>query len=476
MISVAEAAPGPDGVESPLDRARRKAYRRLIPLCFISYVIAYVDRSNVAIAKLTMTRDLPGFDNAVIGFGAGVFFIGYFLLEIPGTLLVEKWSARKWIARIMITWGIVAGLTAVVKTPMQFYVLRFLLGLAEAGFYPGVIVYLTHWFASRDRARALAYFFVATPIAQVISPKLSNLLLPIGTDEVVNGVAVHHPEVWGLEGWQWIYIAWGIPAVVLGVLVLLFLTDRPHQAAWLQADERDALLAELEREKGARPSSHHMTLGAALRHPKVLLLALIYFLVVTGSYGVEFFMPSILERWYALKFDALTWLVILPPLLAVFGQLFVGWSSDRKKERWLHTAVPMAAGAAGLLLVTQSKGNLPLTIFGFMVAYAGFKAYLPAFWSLPSLFLSGTSAAGSIGFINSVGNLGGFMGPFVLGTVEKLTGSFMGGLFFLTTCMALSSITVFLLGRRDPGEPGTPVQDVKAPLVRPGKGGAQTTP
>src|SRR6266851_1758524 len=253
IIRMVEGAPGAGVVESPLDRARRKAYRRLIPLCFISYVIAYVDRSNVAIAKLTMTRDLPGFDNAVIGFGAGVFFIGYFLLEIPGTLIVEKWSARKWIARIMITWGITAAATALVKTPFQFYVVRFMLGLAEAGFYPGVIVYLTHWFASRDRARALAYFFVATPIAQVISPKLSNVLLKIGTDEVVGGVAVHHPEVWGLEGWQWIYIAWGIPAVVLGILVLIYLTDRPQQAKWLSAEERDALLAELEREKDARP-------------------------------------------------------------------------------------------------------------------------------------------------------------------------------------------------------------------------------
>src|SRR5438105_4309502 len=253
--------------ESPLDRARAKAYRRLLPLCFISYVIAYVDRSNVAIAKLTMSRDLPGFDNAVIGFGAGVFFIGYFLLEIPGTLIVEKWSARKWLARIMITWGITAALTAAVKTPFQFYVLRFLLGLAEAGFYPGVIVYLTHWFASRDRARALAYFFVATPIAQIISPKISNALLKIGTDEVVGGRVVHHPEVMGLEGWQWIYIAWGIPAVILGFIVLFALTDRPQQAGWLSAEERDALLAELAREKGARPASHRMHVLTALRQP-----------------------------------------------------------------------------------------------------------------------------------------------------------------------------------------------------------------
>jgi ACS family tartrate transporter-like MFS transporter len=428
-----------------LDRARRKAYRRLLPLCFISYVIAYVDRSNVAIAKLTMTRDLPGFDNAVIGFGAGVFFIGYFLLEIPGTLIVERWSARKWIARIMITWGITAGLTALVRTPMQFYVVRFLLGLAEAGFYPGVIVYLTHWFASRDRARALAYFFVATPVAQIISPKISNALLKIGTDEVVNGALVHHPELLGLEGWQWVYIAWGIPAVLLGIVVFFALTDRPHQARWLTAEERAALEAELEREKGARPASHKMTLMAGLKHPKVLLLATVYFLAVTGSYGVEFFMPSILERWYALKFDALTWLVILPPLLALAGQIFVGWSSDRTGERRLHTAVPMACAALGLLLATQSRGHLALTVVGFMIAYAGFKAYLPAFWTLPSIFLTESAAAGSIGLVNSVGNLGGFLGPYVLGKVEAVTGSFEGGLFFLIVSMALAAAMVFRL-------------------------------
>jgi MFS transporter, ACS family, tartrate transporter len=446
---------------SVLDRARRKAYYRLLPLCFISYVIAYVDRSNVAIAKLTMTRDLPGFDNAVIGLGAGVFFIGYFLLEIPGTLLVEKWSARKWIARIMITWGITAALTAAVKTPMQFYVVRFFLGLAEAGFFPGVIVYLTHWFPSRDRARALAYFFVASPIAQLVSPKISNILLTIGTDEVVNGVTVHHPELLGLEGWQWVYIFWGIPAVILGVIVVFALTDRPQQARWLLPEERDALVAELEREKGARPAHHHLTIGEAFRHPKVLLLATVYFFVVTGSYGVEFFMPSILERWYSLKYDTLTWLLMLPPLLALGGQLFVGWSSDRTKERRLHTAVPMACAAIALFLVAYSRGNLALTILLFMVAFAGFKAYLPAFWSLPSLFLTQAAAAGSIGLINSIGNLGGFMGPYVIGTVEKLTGSFEGGILFLAVSMGLSVVTVLWLGlgkRDDVDHPPRPLE------------------
>jgi ACS family tartrate transporter-like MFS transporter len=431
---------------SPLDRARRKAYLRLLPFCFVSYVVAYVDRSNVAIAKLTMSRDLPGFDNAVVGFGAGVFFLGYFLLEIPGTLIVEKWSARKWISRIMITWGITAALTAAVKTPSQFYLVRFLLGLAEAGFFPGVIVYLTHWFPSRDRARALAYFFVATPIAQAVSPKLSNLLLRIGTDEVVGGAVVHHPAWLGLVGWQWIYVAWGIPAVLLGLVALFALTDWPQQARWLTEEERNALLAELEREKAAGLARPHIGVGEALRHPKVLLLATVYFLAVTGSYGIEFFMPSILQRWYALDFGTLTWLVILPPLLALGGQLFVGWSSDRTGERRLHAAVPMACSALGLLLVTQSRGHLALTVLCFMVAFAGFKAYLPAFWSLPSLFLSESAAAGSIGLINSLGNLGGFLGPYVLGTMESLTGSFEGGLLFLSASMSLATVTVLRLG------------------------------
>ena len=453
---------------SPLDRARRKAYRRLLPLCFICYVIAYVDRANVAIAKLTMTRDLPGFDNAVIGFGAGIFFLGYFLLEIPGTLIVEAWSARKWISRIMITWGITAALTAAVTTPFQFYLVRFLLGLAEAGFFPGVIVYLTHWFPSRDRARALAYFFVATPLAQVVSPKISNALLRIGTDEMVGGVLIHHPEVLGLEGWQWVYIAWGLPAVVMGVVVLFALTDRPHQARWLTPEEREALGGELEREKAAGSARRRMKVTEALRHPKVLLLALVYFLAVTGSYGVEFFLPSILERWYALKFDTITWLVILPPLLALAGQLFVGWSSDRTKERRLHTAVPMACAALGLLLATQTRGHLPLTVACFMVGFAGFKAYLPAFWSMPSLFLSEAAAAGSIGLINSVGNLGGFLGPYVLGTVEALTGSFEGGLFFLVACMTVSALTVLKLGLGSAPTPPAPPDRPPSPTDEPG--------
>jgi ACS family tartrate transporter-like MFS transporter len=431
---------------SALDRARRKAYWRLLPLCFICYVIAYVDRANVAIAKLTMTRELAGFDNAVIGFGAGVFFIGYFLLEIPGTLIIERWSARKWLARIMVTWGVMAALTAAVSAPWHFYLVRFLLGLAEAGFFPGIIVYLTHWFPARDRARALAYFLVATPIAQIISPKISSAILVIGTDETLpTGQMIHHPEVWGLDGWQWVYIVWGLPAIALGIIVFFALTDHPRQAAWLSKDERDALQAEIDGEQ-RRVAATHMTLIDALRQPKVLLLALAYFLVVTGNYGIEFFLPSILERWYGLKLSTLTWLVMLPPGLALAGQLFFGWSSDRTRERLWHTVIPMAAGAIGLAAAVWSRGSLALTVICFMIAAAGLKAYLPSFWSLPSLFLAGSAAAGSIGLINSIGNLGGFLGPFLVGSVEAMTGSFESGLLFLAGSSALGALTVFLLG------------------------------
>lgn len=441
---------------SALDRARTKAYFRLLPLLFLCYVIAYVDRANVAIAKLTMTRDLPKFDNAVIGFGAGVFFIGYFLLEIPGTLIVEKWSARKWISRIMISWGIVAALTAWVREPWQFYTVRFFLGLAEAGFFPGVIVYLTHWFPSRDRARALAWFFVATPVAQIVSPKLSNALLKIGLDG--------NPRVLGMVGWQWVYIAWGIPAVVLGVLVFLLLTDRPGQALWLEGDERQALEAELKREKDARHAGHHMTVGEALSNPKVLVLAAAYFFIVTGNYGVEFFMPSILERWYNLKLDTLTWLVILPPIGSLVGQLFVGWNSDRMGERRLHAALPIYVGSLALGVAAMLDAPpLWLTITLFVVAMTGLKAYMPAFWSLPSLFLTEAAAAGSIGLINSVGNLGGFLGPYVIGKVETVTGSFRGGMVFLAVSMSVSATIILMLGLGRIAAPGKPA-DLAEPL------------
>ena len=430
-----------------LDSARRKAYWHLLPLLFLCYVIAYVDRANVSIAKLTMSKDMPAFDNGVIGFGAGLFFLGYFLLEIPSAVLIEKWSARRLLTRIMVVWGVMAALTSMVKTPNQFYGVRFFLGLAEAGFFPGVVVYLTHWFPSRDRTKALSYFMIATPVAQIVSPKISNALLRIGTDEVVNGATIHHPAVLGLVGWQWVYIAWGLPAVLLGAYVFLMLPDHPRDAKWLTPEEKDALEQELAREKALRSAGRpRMTVLEALSHPKVLLLAVAFFGTVTANYGVEFFLPSILQQWYSLKINDITWLIILPPCVAVLGQLFIGWNSDRTKERRLHSIIPIVLGATALGLAPLTQHSLTLTLVCFMVAMGGIKAYQVAFWALPGLFLTEVAAASSIGLINSIGNLGGFLGPNVMGTVQKMTGSFSGAIYYLSGSMFVSAAIIFLLG------------------------------
>jgi ACS family tartrate transporter-like MFS transporter len=430
--------PGPPSVTladaSSLDRARRKAYRRLIPLVFVSYVIAYIDRTNVGIAKLTMARDL-GFDNEVFGTAAGIFFIGYFLLEIPGTLIVERWSARRWLGRIMISWGLVAALTAAVTTPTQFYAARFVLGLAEAGFFPGVIVYLTHWFPKRDRARALACFVMAQPVAFFVAPPLSAPLLRIGTTEGIGGLAQQHPQVLGLNGWQWVYMVWGVPAIVLGVIVLVALTDRPSQAAWLTADEREALEHELRRERAELGEAANIRLLDALRDPKVLLLALVNFLAVTGHYGVEFFLPTILQDWYGLPLSTIAWVIVVPFGVLLVSQLAVSWSSDRSGERWLHTALPMFVGAGALAAAPFSQGHVALTLLAFSGAMIG-RSYLPPFYALPGLFLGGTAAAGGIGLINSIGNLGGFLGPYVLGAVQARSGSYSGGIYFLVVTTA----------------------------------------
>lgn len=495
---------------SPLDRARRKAYRRLIPLLFLCYVVAYVDRVNVGFAKLNMQEDLAplGFTESLFGFAMGIFFFGYLLLEIPGTLLVEKWSARKWISRIMVSWGVIAAFTAFVhydipvasdvsrwcvralgavispiasanlgwlsrqmgalsealKDPnsvygLQFCGVRFLLGLAEAGFFPGVIVYLTHWFPSRDRTRALAAFLIGTPIAQIIGPPLSDLLMGIGE----NG----SPPILGMVGWQWVYVAWGIPAVILGVVVLFYLTDRPRHAKWLTDEEREALEAELVRERQAHQGVHgHMGVLAGLANPKILVLAAAYFFVVTGNYGVELYLASIVKDWYHLDVKKVAYLIVIPPIGSLVGQVFIGWNSDRTRERRFHAALPILIGAVALVFAPWSHGTLWLTVALFTVALMGLKAYLPAFWALPSLLLTEAAAAASIGLINSFGNLGGWFGPTVVGVVKQSTGSYAIGLWFLAASMAISALIILGLGigrspALDPSRKPKPVADLE---------------
>ncbi len=436
---------------SPLETARIKAFLRLLPLLFVCYIIAYVDRTNVAVAKLTMGEDLPLFDSWVFGFGGGIFFLGYFLLEIPGSLIVECWSARKWICRIMVTWGIMAAATAFVTTPMQFYIVRFLLGVAEAGFFPGVIVYLTHWFASKDRARAISYFLVASPLAMIIGPAVSRLFIDIGRTHLVDGVTVTNPMFLGLRGWQLIYIFWGIPAVIAGIVVLFYLTDRPRHAKWLTVEERDALEKELAREKALRVNAQHHSVWSALTSPRVLLLSLAYFGIVTANYGIEFFLPSILSQWYALEPANVAVLVMIPSLLVIPGQLWIGWSSDHFHERRWHSVLPVLIGASLLVLSTLTRGNIYLSMVCFSIAAAGMKSYMPAFWALPSLFLTSSAAAGSVGMINSIGNLGGFLGPTVMGYVDKNLGSYTYGLCFLSCTSILSAALIAVIPlRSDP--------------------------
>jgi MFS transporter, ACS family, tartrate transporter len=417
---------------SALDRARRKAFWHLLPLCFCCYVLSYVDRTNISIAKLTMKADLPWFTNAVFGDGSGWFFPGYVVLAIPGALIVERWSARKLITGSMFAWGAVAAAIAFVATPVQFYVLRFLLGVAEAGFFPGMLVYLTHWFPSRDRARATATLIIATPFSQIVSPKISGAMLKV--------------SFLGLKGWQWMFIYWGAPAVILGCLIFFLLPDRPREARWLTPEERDALETELDRDRILRSGQKKMGVLAALGHPKVLLLALAYFLAVSANYGLEFFLPTILKDWYKLPLDTITWLLMLPPVAALTGQLFAGWHSDLKKERRLHTVVPLLIGATMLLLASRSQGQLALTVAFFVIAAAGIKSYQPSFWALPPLLLSEAAAAGSIGFINAIGNLGGAFGSSMMGRVQAATGSFTGGLTVLSAAMGLSAVIIFSLG------------------------------
>lgn len=422
-------------------RARRRVTRRLMPYLFLLYIIAYLDRVNVGYASLEMTKDL-GFTPEVYGFGAGVFFVGYFLLEIPGTILVERWSARRWIARIMVTWGVVAALTGFAQTATQFYWIRFLLGVAEAGFFPGVIVYLGHWFRYEDRAGALAMFVAAQPISNIVGAPVSGLMLGVN---------------WlGLAGWRWLFILEGAPAVVLGVVTLFYLTDRPRQAAWLPPDERDWLVSELERERRATQAAHPQRVLDAFRHPQVLLLTLAYFLIVTSVYGFNFWLPTIIKGLSGSSNLVVTSVSALPYCVGLVAVLLFGWSSDRTKERRWHTAVAMLVAGAGLLLSVAAQGQTALAVAMFCVAAVGLYGYQPGFWSLPTSFLTGTAAAATIGLINSVGNLGGFAGPYVVGYLSRTTGSLFAGVLYLSLSALLGAALILSLRparRHDAGVP-----------------------
>jgi MFS transporter, ACS family, tartrate transporter len=414
-------------------RARHRIARRLLPFLFLLYVTAFLDRMNVGAAALQMPHDL-GFSEGVMGFGAGIFFLGYFLLEIPGALIVERWSARRWIARIMISWGLVTVFMAFIHTARQFYVVRFLVGAAEAGFFPGVIVYLTHWFRYQDRAKAIAVFYAANPISYIIGSPLAGLLLGVS---------------WlGLRGWPWLFIIEGMPAVVLGVITLFYLTDWPAQAKWLPDAERSWITGALQREKEAKQRAHSHSIWEALRHRDVLLLTLCYFCAMTGSYGIGFWLPTILKRISGQSNMKVTLLAALPYVVALIAQQVNGWHSDRTGERRWHAAVPVSLCAVGLALAVLYRSHATLSIVLLVLGGGAFYGFQPCFWAVPTLFLGESAAAASIGLINSVGNLGGFVGPLVMGYLATRTHSFAAGLLYLVASLFLAGVLMLAVGAR----------------------------
>ncbi len=394
-------------------RVIRKVGWRLLPFMFLLYIVAYLDRINVGFAALQMNQEL-GFDAEVYGFGAGVFFVGYFLFEIPSNLILERVGPRLWIARIMLSWGLVAGAMALVKTPTAFYLLRFLLGLAEAGFFPGMILYLTYWFPAAQRARAVAWFMTATAIAGVIGGPISGALLEL------HGLG-------GLRGWQWLFLLEAAPAVVLGVVVWQRLIDRPEHAAWLLPEERDWLVGRLAEESAARDRLGSYSLREALLAPRVWRLAMVYLALVVGIYGVGMWLPQVVKDLLggATAGDFKVGMVsAVPYLAAAVGMVLVGRYSDRHDAaRRLHVAGSLLAGVIGLLACAWLKGPV-VVLAALALAAVGIWGALGPFWSLSTGFLNGTAAAGGIALINSVGNLGGFAGPYLVGVLKQASGGY----------------------------------------------------
>jgi D-galactonate transporter len=417
--------------DAALERATMaRVARRLLPMLMACYFIAYLDRVNVGFAGLTMNKDL-GFSSAVFGFGGGIFFFGYFLFEVPSNVILEKVGARTWIARILVTWGIISGCTALVTGEYSFISMRFLLGLAEAGFFPGIILYLTWWFPSFYRSRITAIFMAAIPISNILGALISGPLLNL------NGFL-------GIAGWQWLFILEAAPAVVLGIAFYFTMTDRPEHADWLEPEQRDWLIARLAAERAQREGVRHYSLGEALRDRRVLLLSLVYFGGTFSGYGTVLFLPQIVRR-LAESYTTIGLLSAIPPLFGAIAMVLWGRHSDHTGERVGHTSIGYTVGAVGLIACALMTDPV-LTMAMLVVASMGQSSTGPCFWSLPTAMLSGTAAAGGIALINALGNLGGFFGPYVFGLVKDATGNFTFGLIAIALGPIMSAIVVLCLG------------------------------
>lgn len=417
------------------DHARHLVAVRLLPFVFILYIANYLDRTSLAYATLGMSRDL-GFSDRVIGLGMGVFFISYVPLQIPGALLVERWSARRMISATMIAWGMLTSLTAMVHTPMQLYLARFALGAAEAGFFPGVIVYLSHWFFRQDRAKATSNFMAAIPLSFMIGSPLAGWILGHGWFQI--------------QGWRWLFILEGLPAIILGTVAFFFLTDWPREAGWLTPQQREWIDQKLTEETPApvRSMTGAMTGWDAIKSPVVLLLAGIAFLQYFSGYAVYFWMPTMLKRQSGFSDVHVGLIGAIPYVVAFFVMIINGWHSDRHGERRWHAAVPVFIAAAGLFALVAQPHSMLLTVILFTMVGISI-AYLPVAWAIPTEILSASAAAASVGMINGLGSVAGFAGPYAFGYLRTLTGSFAVGL----AVIGISAFTAGLLLLRVPRNP-----------------------
>jgi ACS family tartrate transporter-like MFS transporter len=406
----------------------KKIAWHILPLTIVAYCIAYIDRTNIAVAALTMNKDL-GFSASVYGFGAGIFFLGYFIFEVPSNLILERVGARRWIARIMFTWGIFSAACAFVTGPVSFAIVRFLLGVAEAGFFPGMILYFTYWFPNRYRGRIIAGIFLAVPMANALS-------------NIMSGIILEMDGFLGFRGWQWVFLIEALPALILSGIVLKVMIDRPSLATWLEPDERQWLEGELERERRSVESRERLTLLKALMDWRVIILAMIWLATVTAAYGTTFFMPQIVKG-LGLSNLMTGFASAIPYIVGMFGLVVWGWSSDQRNERRWHLIVASIMGCVGLA-GAGALGSSYWALAAMSVGLIGIYGARPSFWPIPSQFVSGTAAAGTIALINSIGNIGGYVGPQVVGWIKDSTNSFEMGLYFLAACsLASGAIALF---------------------------------
>jgi len=412
------------------ERAIRKITWRLIPFLMLLYFVAFLDRINVGFAALTMNKDI-GLTSRMFGLGSGIFFLGYFAFEVPSTVILHKVGARFWIGRVMVTWGLVSIAMAFTRGPVSFCALRFLLGLAEAGFFPGIILYLSYWFPSSHRSAVTAMFMAAAPAAGVIGSPVSGALMQL------NGLL-------GLRGWQWLFLVEGLPALVLGLITFRFLTDRPADALWLTAQERNWLSEAILREQTAIQDPRRRSAWRAMIDWKVMALSLAYFGTSAGLYTIGFWAPLIV-RDLGFSVFKVGFLVAIPNLIAVIGMVLWSRHSDRTGERYWHTAIACVVAAAGMAVAAGAGSSATLAIAGLSLTAFGVSAAKPPLWCLPTTFFAGAAAASTIGLINSLGTLGGFAGPYMIGSTDATSGNFSRGLYLVGGTLIVSAVTILIM-------------------------------